>query len=171
MNALLISLLVFAVIFGGALVGVFVRPLLCESHLHPDSKDVVKLATGLIGTLAALVLGLASTQTFGTGFQLNEQSASSIGNAFAAGAAFTDDVSAMWWNPAALSQFSKPQVAAGLNIIVPSIKFSNNASQPAGCYPPACSPAVLQPLGNNGGDAGGYNYTPNLSMVVPINQQ
>jgi len=121
--------------------------------------------------VAAAVVALSATQAFGTGFQLNEQSASSMGNAFAAGAAFTDDASAMWWNPAALSQFSKPQVAAGLNIIVPSIKFSNNASQPAGCYPPACSPAVLQPLGNNGGDAGGYNYTPNISMVVPINQQ
>jgi hypothetical protein len=58
MNPLLISLLAFALIFGGALVGVVVRPLLSESHLHPDSKDVVKMATGLIGTLAALVLGL-----------------------------------------------------------------------------------------------------------------
>jgi len=50
MNPLLISLLVFALIFGGALVGVFVRPLLSEEHLHPDSKDIVKMATGLIGT-------------------------------------------------------------------------------------------------------------------------
>jgi hypothetical protein len=58
MSPLLISLLVFALIFGGALVGVVVRPLLSEEHLHPDSKDVVKMATGLIGTLAALVLGL-----------------------------------------------------------------------------------------------------------------
>src|SRR6266852_7528329 len=58
MNPLLISLLVFAVIFGGALVGMIVRPLLSEHHLQPDSKDVVKMATGLIGTLAALVLGL-----------------------------------------------------------------------------------------------------------------
>jgi hypothetical protein len=58
MNDLWISLIVFAVIFGGALAGVFVRPLLSEKHLHPDSKEVVKMATGLIGTLAALVLGL-----------------------------------------------------------------------------------------------------------------
>ena len=58
MNDLLISLLVFAVIFGGALLGVVVRPRLSEKHLQPDSKDVVKMATGLIGTLAALVLGL-----------------------------------------------------------------------------------------------------------------
>src|SRR3977135_352208 len=58
MNALLISLLVFALIFGGALIGTVVRPLLSEQHLHPDSRDVVKMATGLIGTLTALVLGL-----------------------------------------------------------------------------------------------------------------
>jgi hypothetical protein len=58
MNDLVVSLLVFALIFGGALVGVVVRPLLSEHHLHPDSRDVVKMATGLIGTLTALVLGL-----------------------------------------------------------------------------------------------------------------
>jgi hypothetical protein len=58
MNALLVSLLAFAIIFGGALVGGAFRPLLSEQHLHPDSRDVVKMATGLIGTLAALVLGL-----------------------------------------------------------------------------------------------------------------
>jgi len=46
MNDLLISLLVFVVIFGGTLLGVVVRPLLSESHLQPDSKDVVKMATG-----------------------------------------------------------------------------------------------------------------------------
>ena len=65
MNDLSISLLVFAVIFGGALLGVVARPLLSESHLQQDSKDVVKMATGLIGTLAALVLGLliASAKT------------------------------------------------------------------------------------------------------------
>lgn len=58
MNDLLISLLVFAVIFGGALAGAAVRPLLSEQHLTSDSRDVVKMTTGLIGTLAALVLGL-----------------------------------------------------------------------------------------------------------------
>ncbi|MGZ5874918.1 MAG: bestrophin-like domain [Bradyrhizobium sp.] len=58
MSDLLISVLVFAIIFGGALLGMVVRPLLSEEHLQPDSKDVVKMATGLIGTLTALVLGL-----------------------------------------------------------------------------------------------------------------
>ena len=65
MKDLLISLLVFALIFGGALVGMAVRPLLSDHHLHSDSRDVVKLTAGLIGTLTALVLGLliASAKT------------------------------------------------------------------------------------------------------------
>jgi hypothetical protein len=58
MSAWFISVLVFVILVGGALSGVVLRPLLSKEHLHPDSRDVVKMATGLIGTLAALVLGL-----------------------------------------------------------------------------------------------------------------
>src|SRR6201999_3671751 len=65
MMNLAISLLVFALIFGGALAGMAVRPLLSDHHLQSDSKDVVKLTAGMIGTLTALVLGLliASAKT------------------------------------------------------------------------------------------------------------
>src|ERR1700674_66559 len=73
MNDLLISFLVFALIFGGALVGMVVRPLLSEQHLHPDSRDVVKMATGLIGTLTALVLGLLIASAKSSFDQKNNQ--------------------------------------------------------------------------------------------------
>jgi hypothetical protein len=36
----------------------FLRNMLAEHHLSADAKDVVRLGTGLIGTIAALVLGL-----------------------------------------------------------------------------------------------------------------
>src|ERR1700722_19985572 len=62
----LISLLAFVLIFGGALAGMAVRPRLSENHLNSDSKDVVKLTAGLIGTLAALVLGLLIASAKGT---------------------------------------------------------------------------------------------------------
>jgi hypothetical protein len=48
--------LVFA--FGGALLGMWLRAMLPENHLSSESKDVVKVGIGLIGTMAALVLGL-----------------------------------------------------------------------------------------------------------------
>ena len=59
------SLVALAVIFGGALLGMFLRARLPESHLGADTKDVVRLGAGLIGTLAALVVGLmiASAKT------------------------------------------------------------------------------------------------------------
>jgi hypothetical protein len=53
-----ISIVVLACVFGGALLGMFLRTVLPEHHLSEPSKDVVKLVTGLVATLAALVLGL-----------------------------------------------------------------------------------------------------------------
>jgi Protein of unknown function (DUF4239) len=73
MKDLLISLLVFVLIFGGALAGMAVRPRLSENHLNSDSKDVVKLTAGLIGTLAALVLGLLIASAKGTFDQKTSQ--------------------------------------------------------------------------------------------------
>ena len=52
------SVFVFACVFGGAIVGIFLRSKLPEHHLSGATKDVVRLGTGLIGTIAALVLGL-----------------------------------------------------------------------------------------------------------------
>jgi hypothetical protein len=53
-----ISWVVFACVFGGALLGMLLRNLVPEHHLNADSKDVVKLGMALIATMAALLLGL-----------------------------------------------------------------------------------------------------------------
>lgn len=58
MHSLAISSIVFVSLFGSAWLGLFVRGLLPKEHLGTDSKDVVKLAMGLVATMAALVLGL-----------------------------------------------------------------------------------------------------------------
>ena len=58
MGPLAISLIAFAVIFTGAFAGLFLRNSLPQRHLTEDAKDVVRLGTGLIGTIAALVLSL-----------------------------------------------------------------------------------------------------------------
>jgi len=57
-SPLAISLIAFGCIFGGMLLGMFLRTVLPEHHLSDDSKDVVMLGTGMIATMAALVLGL-----------------------------------------------------------------------------------------------------------------
>jgi len=58
MSPLAISLVSFGCIFGGILIGMFLRSVLPEHHLSDESKDAVKLGIGMIATLAALVLGL-----------------------------------------------------------------------------------------------------------------
>lgn len=41
-----IALIVFACVFGGALLGLFLRALLPEHHLSQDTKDVIKVGWG-----------------------------------------------------------------------------------------------------------------------------
>jgi Protein of unknown function (DUF4239) len=55
---LTISGIVFACVLGGASLGMFLRVALPEGQLSTDSKDLVKLGMGLIGTMAAVLLGL-----------------------------------------------------------------------------------------------------------------
>jgi len=58
MGSVAISLVAFACIFGGTLVGMFVRNILPEYHVNDESKDAVKMGIGMIATMAALVLAL-----------------------------------------------------------------------------------------------------------------
>lgn len=55
----------FVCCLGAALTGLLLHKRLPDHHLDGESKDVVKLVMGLIGTMAALVLGLliASAQS------------------------------------------------------------------------------------------------------------
>jgi hypothetical protein len=55
---LVIASIVFACVFGSGLLGLYLRERLPAHHLSDDSTGVVKLAAGLIATMAALVLGL-----------------------------------------------------------------------------------------------------------------
>ena len=69
MNPLLMSVTVFACVLGGAFLGMLLRNALPKHHLSAATKDVVKLGTGLIGTITGLVLGLliaSANSTFET---------------------------------------------------------------------------------------------------------
>jgi hypothetical protein len=65
-SPLLMSVIVFACVLGGAFLGMFLRNRLPEHHLTEATKDVVKLGTGLIGTITGLVLGLLIASANGT---------------------------------------------------------------------------------------------------------
>ena len=58
MSPIAISVVVFACVFGGALLGIFIHSRLPHEHLDSDSKEAVRLGMALVGTTVALVLGL-----------------------------------------------------------------------------------------------------------------
>jgi hypothetical protein len=58
MNISLTSLVVLGVLLTALALGRWIRSRLPEHHLSADSKDTIKVAMGLVGTMTALVLGL-----------------------------------------------------------------------------------------------------------------
>jgi hypothetical protein len=58
MNPLLTALVVFALILAGVFVGTALRKAVPNEHLSQESKDVIRLGSGLVATMAALVLSL-----------------------------------------------------------------------------------------------------------------
>jgi len=66
LSPIAISWIALAIIFGGTLLGMFLRTFLDEHHLSADSRDVMKLGTGMIATMAALVLSLLIGSAKGT---------------------------------------------------------------------------------------------------------
>jgi hypothetical protein len=57
-SSIVVTGIVFACIFGGAIIALNMGRALPQEHLLPDSKDTIKQGLAMIATLAALVLGL-----------------------------------------------------------------------------------------------------------------
>jgi hypothetical protein len=58
MSPFAIGCIAFLCVFGAALLGMFLRSRLPEHHLTLESREAIKLATAIVGTLSALALGL-----------------------------------------------------------------------------------------------------------------
>ena len=66
MTTTLTALIVFGCLVGAVLLGRALRRVLPEEHLTADSRDTIKLAMGLVATMAALVLGLLVSSAKGS---------------------------------------------------------------------------------------------------------
>lgn len=125
------------------------------THPKPHSSLLV---LGIAGLLTA------TGQAHASGFQLMEQNASGLGNAFAGSAAVAEDASTIFWNPAGMAYLpeGKMQVVGALNFVKPSSYFSNDGTVlPAGIYN----------FGGEGGDNGGWNVVPSAYFAMPVNDQ
>jgi long-chain fatty acid transport protein len=123
----------------------------------------------LLGVVCAL-LGAWHGRAGASGFQLMEQNASGLGNAYAGQAAAAEDASTIYFNPAGLTDTGYGQVVGALTLVKPSSRFENGGS----CTPylgtgVGTSTCPFGPNGNlghaaggNGGDAGDWGGIPNL---------
>jgi hypothetical protein len=58
MNSVPISAIIITILFGAALITMFIARFLPEHHLSPETKSVVSVSVAVVGTLSALVVGL-----------------------------------------------------------------------------------------------------------------
>ena len=65
--------MVFAVVFGGALLGMFLRTVMPKDHLSDASKEIVRITMGLLATMTALILSLLISSAKGSFDTLNDE--------------------------------------------------------------------------------------------------
>ena len=106
-------------------------------------------------------LAVASAPASAAFFQIAEQSASGIGNAFAGGAAVAEDASTVWYNPAGMTRLAGPQLVVGGSYIRPS--FNANVL--------SASTVAGAPISGGSGDAGLNAFVPNLYATYPVSRR
>jgi len=109
--------------------------------------------------IPALMMGLFSSYASAAGFQLLEQNASGIGNAYAGSAAVAENASTIFYNPAGMTQLQAHEVSGGLTAVNTSFKFADNGS----------SVGLLAGSGN-GGDGGSLGVIPNGYLSWALNK-
>lgn len=130
-------------------------------HFRGTAASTIGLA------LAAVVAPLGAVNA--SGFQLFEQNANGLGNAYAGQAAAAEDASTIFFNPAGLTRLAGRQVVGALHLIKPETTFNATASCApyvgAGAGTTACplgpNGNLGHSLGSNGGDAGDLAAVPN----------
>jgi long-chain fatty acid transport protein len=106
------------------------------------------------------VLLTASASVHASGFALLEQSGSRLGTAFSGTAAAADDATTIFYNPAGMMNLDEFEISAAASGVKVSSQFRNGASLPA----------LGQPLGSEGGDAGDWNALAAAYVALPINE-
>lgn len=109
--------------------------------------------------IPSLLLAAFSGAASASGFQILEQNASGIGNAYAGSAAVAENASTIYFNPAGMTQLQGREVSGGISAVDPSFKFHNQGS----------SVGALANTGE-GGDAGGWAFIPNGYLSWALNK-
>ncbi len=117
-------------------------------------------------SLLAVTVTLATQQAFAAGFQLNAQSATGLGRAFAGDAVIADNASVMARNPAAMALFDETALSLGFETITTMIDVKD--AKYCGTY---CQLKLQPEKDANFDDAGSTSIAPNIHLIVPIDEK
>ncbi|MDA0147817.1 outer membrane protein transport protein [Vibrio sp. LaRot3] len=123
---------------------------------------------------SALLIGAAliSAQANAAGFQLNAQSATGIGRAFAGDAVIADNASVMARNPAAMALFDETALSLGFETIITDIEVKDSTYtylESIKLTNPNRGPQYVTEESNYD-NAGGTSIAPNIHLIVPIDE-
>lgn len=118
--------------------------------------------TTIARLLPAALLALGSGAASAAGFQLLEQNASGIGNAYAGSAAVAENASTIFFNPAGMTQLQAREISLGVSAVRPSFDFKNKGS--------VILNAPALPTSGGGGDAGSWAALPNGYLSWALNK-
>lgn len=107
---------------------------------------------------------LASQHALAAGFQLNAQSATGLGRAFAGDAVIADNASVMARNPAAMALFDEMELSLGLISITSMIEVKDAQYS-------VFNGSGYTTSSSNYDDAGDTSFVPNIHLVVPVNDK
>ncbi|MBD1556080.1 aromatic hydrocarbon degradation protein [Vibrio sp. S9_S30] len=116
-------------------------------------------------TVIATTIALASQQAIAAGFQLNAQSATGLGRAFAGDAVIADNASVMARNAAAMALFEETSMSLGVTTITSKIEIKDAK------YTYANALTGLSTSESNYSNAGDTSIVPNLHIIVPLNEK
>ncbi len=114
--------------------------------------------------VSALLLVVFSGATSASGFQLLEQNASGIANAYAGSAAVADNASTIFFNPAGMTQLQARELSGGVSAVNPSFSLDNKGSSVGALFPNGLAGT------GDGGDAGGWAFIPNGYLSWALNK-
>ncbi|WP_413111472.1 OmpP1/FadL family transporter [Thaumasiovibrio sp. DFM-14] len=123
----------------------------------------------LLSRAIITALAVSSTSAMAAGFQLNSQSATGLGRAFAGDAVIADNASVMARNPAAMALFSESSLSLGFNYIDTDVRVNNGHYQTTESCGFLCFETVDHNFSADG--LGGGSLVPNVHYIHVINDK
>jgi long-chain fatty acid transport protein len=123
------------------------------------------IRTRVLSVAIATALAGVSVPASAAFFQIAENNASGIGNAYAGGSAIAEDASTVWYNPAGMTRLSEQEFAVAGHFIKPSTKFTKESAN----LTPVLGGGAIS--GGDGGDAGESAVVPNLYYAMQLSDR